>query len=64
MTTVEELSDEELSAWFDRVMADAAERYPGEPTTIAYGRHVQQVIDLWGDMRAPLVVVSVHGGEQ
>lgn len=59
---MDELSDDELGVWLDRVIANAKESYPSDPTTLAYGQLPQQVLDIWGNPHSPLVVICVHGG--
>jgi acetyl esterase/lipase len=58
----DKLDDEQLLAWFEGVVSEAALRYPGNPVAVQYGDHPQQVIDLWGDLSSKLWVVSIHGG--
>ena len=55
-------TDEELGAWFDGVLENARSQFPGEAVTVSYGATPEQVIDLWGDTAAPLLVISIHGG--
>lgn len=60
--SLDDLDDEQLLAWFEGLLAETAQRYPGEPDTFAYGDDPLQVIDLWGDPASSLWVVSIHGG--
>lgn len=60
--SVDNLDDEQLLAWFERLLAEAAQRYPGVPETVSYGDHALQAIDLWGDKASSVWVVSIHGG--
>jgi len=62
MTSVDNLSDDELASWIFEVQERAATQYPGHSTTLAYGPHPDQFIDLWGDQDAPVVIVTIHGG--
>lgn len=55
-------TDEELGVWFDGVLENARSQFPGEAVTVSYGATPEQVIDLWGDPAAPLLVISIHGG--
>jgi len=62
MTSVDNLSDNELASWLFEVQERAATQYPGHSTTLAYGPHPDQFIDLWGDQDAQVVIVTIHGG--
>lgn len=59
---LDHLDDEQLLAWFEGLLADTVDRYPGAPEELRYGDHPLQVIDLWGDRASELWVISIHGG--
>lgn len=56
------LNDAELLQWFEGVVSESVGRYPGDPTTVKYGSHPMQAMDLWGDLSSMHWVVSIHGG--
>lgn len=60
--SLDDLSDEQLLEWFEGLLEQTRERYPGDPETWSYGDHPLQLIDLWGDPEEALWVVSIHGG--
>lgn len=60
--SVDDLSDEELDAWLESVIAKAKISYPCETISVPYGAHSHQILDLWGNPQASLIVICVHGG--
>ena len=62
MMLLDDQPDSVLLNWLEGVSVAATQRYPGEPKTVAYGPRPEQLVDLWGNLNARLVVVSIHGG--
>lgn len=57
-----DLTGDALVRWLDDLAQRAARTYAGSADPHAYGPGPEQVVDLWGDPAAPVVVVTIHGG--